>query len=108
MALPSRPILVNSHSGCDSWPVETAHAFFKRALQVEADAGILICHETHRQRILYNPWATRDACRFFADLKLCADLSHFCVVAERVFAEDDEVRLSLVRIALPPSMIGPM
>jgi hypothetical protein len=32
---------------------------------------------------------TRDLCREFPDLKLTADLSHFCVVAERVFAADD-------------------
>ncbi len=89
--MPLRPILINSHSGCDSWPVETAHAFFKRAIDVEAETGILICHETHRQRILYNPWATRDACRVFSGLALTADLSHFCVVAERVFDDDDEV-----------------
>ncbi len=51
--------------------------------------GIRIAHETHRGRILYNPWITRDLCVKYADLKLTADLSHFCVVAERVFAHDD-------------------
>ncbi len=38
----------------------------------------------------YNPWITRDLCRRFPTLKLTADLSHFCVVAERVFRDDDE------------------
>ena len=33
---------------------------------------------------------TRDLCRRFDKLKLTADLSHFCVVAERVFAADDD------------------
>lgn len=45
----------------------------------------------HRGRILYNPWTTRDLCRALPGLKLTADLSHFCVVAERVFAADDAV-----------------
>jgi len=85
-----RPLLVNSHSGQDAWPAETARAFFARALAVEKERGILICHETHRGRVLYNPWVTRDLCREFAELKLTADFSHFCVVAERVFAPDDE------------------
>lgn len=47
--------------------------------------GIAIYHETHRGRILYNPWITRDICKVFPTLKLTADLSHWCVVAERIF-----------------------
>ena len=91
LALPLRPLLINAHSGCDSWHPTTATAYFKRALEVEAASGILICHETHRGRVLYNPWTTRDLCRALPELKLTADLSHFCVVAERVFAADDRV-----------------
>lgn len=88
-ALTMKPLLINAHSGCDCWPAATARAFFEAALAVEAEAGIVICHETHRGRVLYNPWATRDLCAAFPSLKLTADLSHFCVVAERVFPETD-------------------
>jgi hypothetical protein len=84
-----RPLLINAHSGQDAWAPEVARAFFARALAVEAEAGVLICHETHRGRVLYNPWVTRDLCRALPALHLTADLSHFCVVAERVFAADD-------------------
>jgi hypothetical protein len=85
-----KPLLVNSHSGCDSWERTISLAFFERVLAVEASFPHLpVCHETHRSRILYNPWVTRDMCRAFPALKLTADLSHFCVVAERVFATDD-------------------
>jgi hypothetical protein len=97
-----KPMLVNAHSGMDSWNQATAQAFFTRAIELEASyPGLLICHETHRGRILYNPWATRDMCRAFPTLKLTADLSHFCVVAERVFAPDDpdwaEVMVEITR-----------
>ena len=84
-----RPLLINAHSGQDAWAPEVARAFFERALAVEAEAGVLICHETHRGRVLYNPWVTRDLCRALPALHLTADLSHFCVVAERVFSADD-------------------
>ncbi len=84
-ALELRPLLINSHSGRDSWDTETALKFFNHALDVERRTGALILHETHRGRVLYNPWVTRDMCRRLPDLKLTADLSHFCVVAERVF-----------------------
>jgi hypothetical protein len=53
-------------------------------------AGILIAHETHRGRILYNAWATRDMLREFPALHITADLSHFVVVAERVFHDADD------------------
>ena len=89
-ALQLRPIKINSHSGCDLWPLDTSRAFFVKALEVEARAGIVICHETHRGRILYQPWVTRDLCREFPALKLTADFSHFAVVAERVFHDGDE------------------
>ena len=92
LALPHglKPLLINAHSGQDAWAPETARAFFARALAVEAELGVLICHETHRGRVLYNPWVTRDMCRAFPALHLTADFSHFCVVAERVFAPEDE------------------
>jgi sugar phosphate isomerase/epimerase len=79
------PILINSHSGRDSWNFETGKKFFKMALEFEKEQNILICHETHRGRILFNPWITRDMCQSFPELKLTADLSHFTVVAGRVF-----------------------
>jgi hypothetical protein len=89
-ALVLNPILINAHSGCDLWPFETSIEFFKHAISVEKDKNILICHETHRGRVLYNPWITRDICRALPSIHLTADLSHFVVVAERVFADSDK------------------
>jgi hypothetical protein len=85
-----QPVLINAHSGCDSWSREVAEAYFSAVLAIEAAQAIPIVHETHRGRVLYNPWATRDLCRAFPALKLTADLSHFCVVGERVFSAADE------------------
>jgi len=79
------PAFINSHSGRDSWSVDMSKRFFAIALQIEEEENVVILHETHRGRILYNPWTMRDMCKAFPTLKLTADLSHFCVVAERVF-----------------------
>jgi len=89
-ALVLKPLLINSHSGCDLWPLETSIEFFRHAIDVEKEKNILICHETHRGRILYNPWVTRDICRALPLIHLTADLSHFVVVAERVFQDSDK------------------
>jgi hypothetical protein len=44
------PILINSHSGMDCWPLAQARAFFEHALAVERAGSIPIAHETHRGR----------------------------------------------------------
>jgi sugar phosphate isomerase/epimerase len=48
-------VLINSHSGHDSWSVAEAERFFVVALDVERELGIPITHETHRRRQLYSP-----------------------------------------------------
>jgi len=47
-ALEMKPIFINSHSGQDSFSFKDACCFFKEALDVEAEKGIQIYHETHR------------------------------------------------------------
>ena len=70
-----RPLFVTSHSGVDAWGPADARAFFDGALRIEKEIGIMVCHETHRGRVLYNPWVTRDLCREFPKLHLTADLT---------------------------------
>lgn len=78
-------VFVNSHSGCDSWSLEQSLEFFRECLKIEKELDLSVCHETHRQRVFYNPWITRDVLRALPELKVTADLSHFSVVCERVF-----------------------
>ncbi|KAK3283451.1 hypothetical protein CYMTET_8848, partial [Cymbomonas tetramitiformis] len=54
------PVMINSHSGHDSWSVAQATEYLKAALRIEEAAGILVTHETHRRRILWNPYNARD------------------------------------------------
>lgn len=77
--LPLKPVLINSHSGHDSWGSgEKAVAFLKQALKVEAAIGVPIVHETHRQRLFYSPYTTAELLEKpeLQALKLNADLSH--------------------------------
>ena len=39
--------------------------FYAEVLATEREMGVAVAHETHRGRILYNPWATRDLLRLF-------------------------------------------
>jgi len=86
--LPLKPVLINSHSGHDSWGSgDKAVAFLKQALKIEAAIGVPVVHETHRQRLLYSPYSAAEilALPEFEKLKVNADLSHWCCVCEHVF-----------------------
>lgn len=88
-ALPHR--FVVSHSGLDAFDDDDARRFFEEALRIEKDLDVQVAHETHRGRILFNPWTTRRLLDRFGDLKLNCDLSHWCVVAERLI--DDQIEI---------------
>ena len=101
-----KPLFVNSHSGHDSWSTETAVAFFKYALTMEASLGVTVVHETHRQRLLWNPYSTAEILKTEAlkgKLKVNCDLSHWCCVCEHVFdatsARDDWWPATLALVA---------
>lgn len=81
---------INSHSGCDSWSFDESIKFFEEALKIEKEEGITIVHETHRQRVFYNPWITRDVLKRLGDLKVNADLSHWAVVCERLLNDKND------------------
>ena len=85
-------IFVNSHGGCDCWSVEETRSFLKEALIIEKEIGIDVMHETHRRRILWNPFNYRDV---FLDqielneIKVNLDISHWVVILERCFGSPE-------------------
>ena len=76
--------------GCDAWPIATSVNFFRRAMQIAADAGLTVSFETHRGRSLYNPWTTLHVLDELPDMRLTADFSHWCVVTERLLTTEEE------------------
>ena len=87
---------INSHSGIDYWSTEKAVDFLTFALQIEEVNQVKITHETHRQRLFWNPFSTYDILNHPAikgtSLKINADLSHWCVACERVFDPITDLR----------------
>ncbi len=90
-AVDSGPLLINCHGGRDAFSEDEAKAFFAGALEIEARLGIPIGHETHRGRILYNPWITDRMLTRFPGLKLTADFSHWVCVAERLLDDQEDI-----------------
>lgn len=86
-----RPILVGCHGGRDAWSEAESEAFFGQVLEIEREVGIPVGHETHRGRILYNPWVTARMLDRFPDLRLVCDFSHWTCVAERLLGDQDDI-----------------
>lgn len=82
------PLMINSHSGRDAWDEGASSRFFEQALALESSLDVPVAHETHRGRILYNPWITSRLIDQFEHLRLCCDLSHWVCVCERLLESE--------------------
>ena len=83
-SLPLRSLLlsISGQSGRDYFSQEQADKFFSTCNALGEELGVTVQHETHRHRILFNPWCTRAIVERHPTLNLLADLSHYCVVCE--------------------------
>jgi hypothetical protein len=86
-----RPLLlsISGQSGRDYFSQEDADRFFSACEAVAAEFGVQLQHETHRHRILFNPWCARASVQRLPRLNLLADLSHYCVVCEAPCEDPD-------------------
>lgn len=93
-----RPLYINNHSGKDYYSFENNKKFIEYSLALAKETGILICHETHRGRMLYAAHVTREYLKKFPELRLTLDISHWCNVHESLLADQREtVNLALER-----------
>lgn len=102
-----QPRLVNVHSGRDAFTEAESFRYFTEALKIERDAGVSFAHETHRGRILYNPWTTKRMLEQFAELKLVCDFSHWVCVCERLIDDQlDSIHLCAERCVHLHARVG--
>lgn len=81
----------NAHAGADWFDDVQAAAFIRDAIAMAGDMGIELAFETHRGRILFEPWRTARLLEQIDQLRLTADLSHWVVVAERLLEDQADV-----------------
>jgi sugar phosphate isomerase/epimerase len=84
------PLRISVLTGSDSWPWPVQQAFWHEALALAATCPLPVSFETHRSRSLYSPWQIGAYLEAFPHLRLTADLSHWCAVAERLMTPDLE------------------
>lgn len=78
------PLLISVHSGRDSFTFAESVRFYREVVKIEKDLPVKVAHETHRGRVFFNPWITRDVLAEVPELQLCCDLSHWVCVCERL------------------------
>lgn len=102
-----KPLYINCHSGRDHFSFDQNKAFIDHTLQLSKQTGILICHETHRSRILYSAPVARQFIEAIPELKVTFDVSHWCNVHESLLQDQQEtIDLTLSRVEHIHARIG--
>jgi len=81
---PFGPVRVNCIGGLDAWSHSDVLRFLEAGMNMAESLGLELCFETHRSRCLFNPWRCEQIVGELPEIRLTADLSHWCVVAERL------------------------
>jgi sugar phosphate isomerase/epimerase len=102
-----KPLYINCHSGRDHFSFEQNSQFVEHTTGLSAESGIVICHESHRSRIMFAAHVTRQYMQKFPALKLTFDVSHWCNVHESMLDDQAEtVELALQRTEHIHARIG--
>ena len=95
-SLASEPLRITVLAGSDLWDFPTTCLFYAQLLEISAQAGAMICVETHRARPTFHPVRTAELLAEFPELRLTLDISHWCTVCERLVPADPSLLESIV------------
>ena len=102
-----RPLYINNHSGRDYFSFEENAKFIEHTNALAKETGILICHESHRSRMLFAAHVAKQFINKFPELKLTLDISHWCNVHESLLDDQQAtVELALERTEHIHARIG--
>jgi sugar phosphate isomerase/epimerase len=93
-----KPLYINCHSGRDFFSKEDNGKFIDYTTKVASETGIVICHESHRSRMLFAAHIAKQFINSYPSLRMTLDISHWCNVHESLLHDQDEtVQLALER-----------
>ncbi|WP_193211781.1 sugar phosphate isomerase/epimerase family protein [Luteolibacter marinus] len=90
LALDAEPLRITTMAGSDFWDFPTACRFFEDLLGIAEQRGAKVCIETHRARPTFHLARTRRFLEELPNMKLTLDVSHWCVVCERLMPGEVE------------------
>jgi sugar phosphate isomerase/epimerase len=102
-----KPLYINCHSGRDFFSYDENKAFIDHTTQLSKRTGILICHETHRSRMLFAAPVAKQYIEKNPELRITFDVSHWCNVSESLLQDQEQnVNLTLERVGHIHARIG--
>lgn len=91
-----KPLKIDAQTGKDYFSVKENMQLFQTADEYTQQTGIPVVHETHRNKALYAAHTTKQYLRQWPSLRITADFSHWCTVAESYLQDqDDNVQLAI-------------
>jgi sugar phosphate isomerase/epimerase len=78
----TNPLLINSHSGRDSFSLQDQLKVLDTAFMFEHKSNIAVAHETHRGRLAFSPGNAQQLFNKRKQMRITADLSHWVCVTE--------------------------
>lgn len=87
----ANPLLINSQTGKDFFTFGENSELIEVAARISKETGMRILHETHRGKFSF---CTSNAAHYlhkYPDLRITADFSHWCCVAESYLQDQHEV-----------------
>jgi sugar phosphate isomerase/epimerase len=85
-----RPLYINCHSGRDHFSFDQNKEFIDHTITLAKETGLIICHETHRARIMFAAHITRQYIEKIPELRLTLDISHWCNVHESLLHDQQQ------------------
>lgn len=85
-----KPLYINCHSGKDFFSYEENTMFIDYTTALSKQTGLLICHETHRSRMLFAAPVAKPYLEKNPELKITFDVSHWCNVSESLLQDQPE------------------
>ncbi|HXB07838.1 MAG TPA: TIM barrel protein [Puia sp.] len=102
-----RPLYINCHSGRDYFSIAQNMSLLDHTRALAARTGIVICHETHRSRMLFAAPVARHFIESDPDLRVTFDVSHWCNVSESLLQDQaGTLELTLSRVDHIHARIG--
>jgi sugar phosphate isomerase/epimerase len=93
------PVRINCHTGKDYFSLAENVRIVRRSLELSAEAGIPLSHETHRGRATFSTVSTAQLIEAVPDIRLTADFSHWCCVHESLLQDQPEALATAIQHA---------
>ena len=102
-----KPLLIDSQTGKDYYTVAQNSELFRLASQITAETGVMIAHETHRNKALFAAHVAKQLLTSNPGVVITADFSHWCNVSESLLEQqEDALKIAISRTVHIHARVG--